>query len=147
MNVSIEIHPSWLRQPDLLKRMLAACAALEVAAPTSAELGNGNGNGAPAENHRPESPAPAPTRTPTREPGEDFEDRDEDQDAPRDGRQLLGWSRKQQPDAMGELMSYGKRNGFASKIVSWNPDQVMAAWAHVRASRAQAQPAPRTIRR
>src|SRR5262249_37324198 len=73
-----------------------------------------------------------------REPGEDDEDRDEP-DAPRDGRQLLGWSRKQQPDALGELMSFGRRNGFASKIVNWTPDQAMAAWAHVRASRARAQ--------
>ena len=127
--------------------MLTACAALEVAAPTPAELAHVNGHGAPAENPRPESPAPAPTRTPTREPGEDFEDLEEDQDAPRDGRQLLGWSRKQQPDALGEIMSYGKRNGLASKVVNWNPDQVRAAWAHVRASRAQAQPVPPPTRR
>jgi hypothetical protein len=57
---------------------------------------------------------------------------DDDQDAPTDGRQLLGWARKQQPDAMGTLISFGKRNGLNSKIVAWTPDQVRAAYRFAR---------------
>src|SRR5262249_35016146 len=60
---------------------------------------------------------------------------DADQDAPTDGRQLLGWARKQQPDAMGTLLSYGKRNGLHSKIVAWTPEQVRAAYRHARGTR------------
>ena len=60
---------------------------------------------------------------------------DDDQDAPTDGRQLLGWARKQQPDAMGTLLSYGKRNGLHSKVVAWTSEQVRAAYHHARSTR------------
>ena len=60
---------------------------------------------------------------------------DDDQDAPTDGRQLLGWARKQNPDAMGTILSYGKRNGLRSKVVDWTPDEVRAAYRHARGIR------------
>ena len=85
------------------------------------------------EASRPEPPAPA-RREPDR--GDAWEPpTDDDQDAPTDGRQLLGWARKQQPDAMGTLLSYGKRNGLHSKIVAWTPEQVRAAYRHARGIR------------
>ena len=118
MNLAITIHPSWLQRPDALRRMLSAIAALEVVAPTPREPGDDD------ETSRPEVPGPAPRR----EPG-DFEE-----EAPADGRQLLGWSRKQVPDAMGQVMSFGKKRGYPSKIVTWSEDQVLSAWAAVRAA-------------
>jgi hypothetical protein len=60
---------------------------------------------------------------------------DGDQDAPTDGRQLLGWARNQEPDAMGTLLCYGKRNGLRSKIVAWTPEQVSAAYRFARGTR------------
>ena len=55
-----------------------------------------------------------------------------DEDAPTDGRQLLGWSSKQVPDAKGLILSYGKKNGLPSKIVGWSPQQVAAAYRFAR---------------
>jgi hypothetical protein len=68
-----------------------------------------------------------------REPGDDeiLDDEQEQETAPRDGRQLLGWAQRQRPDAKGEILSFGKKRGLASKIVNWTEDQVLAAWAHV----------------
>jgi hypothetical protein len=60
---------------------------------------------------------------------------DDDQDAPTNGRQLLGWASKQVPDMKGTILSYGKRNGLRSKIVDWTPDQVNAAYRFARAAR------------
>ena len=51
-----------------------------------------------------------------------------DEDAPRDGRQLLGWASKQIPDLKGVLTGYGKKKGLHSKIVEWTPQQVAAAY-------------------
>ena len=56
-----------------------------------------------------------------------------DEDAPTDGRQLLGWSSKQVPDAKGLILSYGRKNGLPSKIVGWSPQQVAAAYRFARA--------------
>jgi hypothetical protein len=56
----------------------------------------------------------------------------EPENPPNDGRQLLGWCAKQIPDAKGDVMSYGKRNGFPSKIVSWASAQVRAAYSHAK---------------
>jgi hypothetical protein len=55
-----------------------------------------------------------------------------EEDPPTDGRQLLGWAAKQVPDAKGRVMSLGKRRGFRSKIVSWTPIQVQAAYRYAR---------------
>ena len=55
-----------------------------------------------------------------------------DDDAPADGRQLLGWARKQDPDAIGVIMSYGKKHGLASKVVNWTPEEVRKAYQFAR---------------
>ena len=60
-----------------------------------------------------------------------------DEDAPTDGRQLLGWASKQVPDLKGILIGYGKKKGLRSKIVEWTPDQVNAAYRFARARQAQ----------
>jgi hypothetical protein len=57
---------------------------------------------------------------------------DPDEDAPRDGRQLLGWASKQTPDAKGAILSYGKKKGLHSKVVEWTPQQVAAAYRFAR---------------
>jgi hypothetical protein len=148
MNASVTIHPSWLQRPDALRRMLSALAALEAPAPTPRELGDDD------EADRPERPAPARR---TREPGEDdetpfdeFQDRPhgsrastrsrsqeptDEEDPPADGRHLLGWASKRDPDAKGAVMSFGKRNGYPSKIVTWTAEQVRAAYRHARGPR------------
>ena len=52
--------------------------------------------------------------------------------APKDGRQLLGWASKQVPDLKGILIGYGKKRGLHSKIVEWTPQQVAAAYRFAR---------------
>ena len=66
-----------------------------------------------------------------REPTADRDPTDED--APTDGRQLLGWASKQVPDLKGILIGYGKKKGLRSKIVDWTPQQVAAAYRFARA--------------
>ncbi len=56
-----------------------------------------------------------------------------DEDAPTDGRQLLGWASKQVPDLKGMLIGYGKKKGLRLKIVEWTPQQVAAAYRFARA--------------
>jgi hypothetical protein len=56
-----------------------------------------------------------------------------DEDAPTDGRQLLGWASKQVPDLKGMLIGYGKKKGLHTKIVEWAPQQVAAAYRFARA--------------
>jgi len=63
------------------------------------------------------------------------EEEDPQESPPTDGRQLLGWAAKQDPDAKGAVMSFGKRNGYPSKIVSWTTEQVRAAYRHARGTR------------
>ena len=75
----------------------------------------------------------APARPDRGDAWEPLADRDPtDEDAPTDGRQLLGWSSKQVPDAKGLILSYGKKNGLPSKIVGWTPQQVTAAYRFAR---------------
>ncbi len=85
------------------------------------------------EGHAPDRPPARPDRGDAREPptGEP------DEDAPTDGRQLLGWASKQIPDLKGILIGYGKKKGLRSKIVEWTPDQVNAAYRFARARQAQ----------
>jgi hypothetical protein len=73
---------------------------------------------------------PSPRTSAGTEPEEDPEE-----SPPQDGRQLLGWAAKQDPDAKGAVMSFGKRNGYPSKIVSWTAEQVRAAYRHARSTR------------
>jgi hypothetical protein len=146
MDLTIRIHPSWLQRPDGLRRLLVALAALEHEAPTPPETA-GPGRPAPARtgpdrgdawepeaetpfDEFPEPPADYRASTRSRVP----EPTAEEEDPPTDGRQLLGWASKQDPDAKGAVMSFGKRNGYPSKIVSWSPEQVRAAYRHARAA-------------
>jgi hypothetical protein len=74
---------------------------------------------------------PSPRTSARPEPDEE----DPQESPPTDGRQLLGWAAKQDPDAKGAVMSFGKRNGYPSKIVSWTAEQVRAAYRHARGMR------------
>jgi hypothetical protein len=78
---------------------------------------------------------PGSTPSPRTSVGTEPEEEDPQESPPTDGRQLLGWAAKQNPDAKGAVMSFGKRNGFPSKIVSWMPEQVRAAYRHARGIR------------
>ena len=118
MQITVKIDPSWIGYPDALAEFIRRLRALEQPA---AHLGT--------ESTHPEPPAPAST---PREPGDD-RDYDEDlpENPPEDGRQLLGWAGKQSPDAKGAVMSFGKKNGYPSKIVTWDRRQVASAYRSV----------------
>jgi hypothetical protein len=140
MQVTVSIHEAWFARPEDLRRVLALLAGLEVPPPGT---GTADRPVAAAEPHDPredyEEPFDPERRAPARrEPdrGDAWEPpADDDQDAPTNGRQLLGWASKQVPDLKGTLLSYGKRNGLRSKIVDWTPDQVNAAYRFARAVR------------
>jgi hypothetical protein len=69
-----------------------------------------------------------------RDPGDDDEG-DDGGRAPADGRQLLGWAAKQDPDAKSVVIAFGKRKGYPPKIVDWDDEQVRAAYRYARAQR------------
>jgi hypothetical protein len=134
MQVTVTIHESWLRRPDSLRRMIAVLDGLEQPAPAPREPGEDDDDADPPDRYDdPETPAPAPAR---RAPGRsEARDRDQDpgdKDAPRDGRQLLGWASKQVPDLKGILIGYGKKRGLHSKIVEWSPQEVAEAYRFAR---------------
>ncbi len=52
-----------------------------------------------------------------------------DEDAPTDGRQLLGWARKQDRDMKGWIISLGYKRKFKGNVVDWTDAQVAAAYA------------------
>jgi hypothetical protein len=138
MQVTVTIHEAWLTRPEDLRRVMALLAGLEVPPPGSAsEPQDYDPRESVEEPFHPEWRAPArPTARPDR--GDAWEPRteeepDEDQDIPRDGRQLLGWASKQIPDAKGAILSFGKKKGLASKVVEWTPQQVAAAYRFARA--------------
>jgi hypothetical protein len=141
MQVTVSIHEAWFARPEDLRRVLALLAGLEIPPPGT---GTAARPVAVAEPHDPredyEEPFDPERRAPARrEPdrGDAWEPPtdDDDQDAPTNGRQLLGWASKQVPDLKGTLLSYGKKNGLKSKIVDWTPDQVNAAYRFARAVR------------
>ena len=133
MQVTVTIHDSWLRRPDSLRRMIAVLNGLEQPAPAPREPGEDDDADPPDRFDDPEASAPAPVR---RAPGKsEARDRDQDpgdKDAPRDGRQLLGWASKQVPDLKGVLIGYGKKRGLHSKIVEWSPQEVAEAYRFAR---------------
>jgi hypothetical protein len=139
MQVTVTIHKSWLARPEDLRRAMALLAGLEVPPPGSAEASEPPGYDPREyieEPFDPEGRAPArlirhggPDRGDAWEPPAE----DPDEDAPRDGRQLLGWASKQIPDLKGVLIGYGKKKGLVSKIVEWTPQQVAAAYRFARA--------------
>jgi hypothetical protein len=65
----------------------------------------------------------------------DDDERDDEGRAPADGRQLLGWAAKQDPDAKGVVIAFGKKKGYPPKIVDWDDEQVRAAYRYARAQR------------
>jgi hypothetical protein len=147
MQVTVTIHEAWLARPEDLRRVLALLAGLEI--PPSGRLKDEGGRlsqTGPGMTH-PSSFSPQPSeeepfdpegRAPARprpDRGDAWEPpaEDPDEDAPRDGRQLLGWASKQIPDLKGTLISYGKKKGLHSKIVEWSPQQVAAAYRFARA--------------
>lgn len=58
--------------------------------------------------------------------------RDDEGRPPIDGRQLLGWAAKQVPDAKGLVISFGKKQGYSTKIVDWDDEQVRTAYRFAR---------------
>jgi hypothetical protein len=85
------------------------------------------------EEHAPARPSNRPDRGDAREPPTGGPD----EDAPTDGRQLLGWASKQIPDMKGPIIGWGKKKGLHAKIVEWTPQQVAAAYRFARARQAQ----------
>ena len=140
MQVIVTVHEAWFARPEDLRRIMAWLVGLEVPPPG---MGTAARPVAVAAPHNPREDLEEPFDPERRAPARREPDRgdaweppaDDDQDAPTDGRQLLGWARKQHPDAMGTLLSYGKRNGLKSKIVDWTPEQVRAAYRHARGTR------------
>ena len=57
---------------------------------------------------------------------------DGERSAPINGRQLLGWAAKQDPEAKGLIFAFGKKKGYPPKIVDWTQDQVDAAYHFAR---------------
>jgi hypothetical protein len=144
MKLTIEIHDGWLGRPEDLRKILTTLAGLECP-PTGSGTGPRPAS-PPAHDPREEleepfDPEGRPRGRNGRYPGDDdrsqasHDDGDQEEDPPTDGRQLLGWAAKQVPDAKGLVMSLGKRRGFPSKIVSWTPQQVAAAYRYARAAR------------
>jgi hypothetical protein len=135
MKVTVTIHEAWLARPEDLKRIMALLAGLEVPPPGSAPEPQGyDPREYIEEPFDPEERAPArPTARPDRGDAWEPPAGDPDEDAPRDGRQLLGWASKQVPDMKGPIIGWGKKKGLASKIVEWTPQQVAAAYRFARA--------------
>jgi hypothetical protein len=132
MQVTLTIHEAWLARPDDLRRVMALLAGLEIPPPGTAARPIAEPHDPREdleERFDPEEQAPAPARSRWTGDDDEAQARD-DEDAPTDGRQLLGWASKQQPDAKGLVMSYGKKKGFPSKIVTWTAEQVSAAYRY-----------------
>jgi hypothetical protein len=135
MNITVTIHEAWLARPEDLRRVLALLAGLEVTPPGMASEPPGYDpreyieEPFDPEGHAPARPSNRLDRGDAWEPPAE----ESDDDAPRDGRQLLGWASKQIPDAKGAILSFGKKKGLASKVVEWTPQQVAAAYRFVRA--------------
>jgi hypothetical protein len=119
--------------------MIAVLDVLEQPVPAPRQPGEDDDDADPPDRFDdPEASAPAPLR---RASGR-AEARDQDpgdKDAPRDGRQLLGWASKQVPDLKGILIGYGKKRGLHSKIVEWSPQEVADAYRFARRQQAAAR--------
>jgi hypothetical protein len=100
--------------------------------PTSSPEPAPRSKAAPSRPAREEYRASAPPRG--RRDGNDDGDGDEGR-PPADGRQLLGWAAKQDPDAKGTVISFGKKKGYPPKIVDWDDEQVRAAYRYARGQR------------
>ncbi len=127
------IRDRWLEMcettvDDEIDRLRAAAPGPPASSPAQARPVPSRSNG---PTWRPAAPAPA------RRARDDF-DRDDDRGldneraAPTNGRQLLGWAAKQDPDAKGLVIAFGKKKGYPPKIVDWTDDQVDAAYRYAR---------------
>lgn len=83
----------------------------------------------PAERREHRSQGPPRAR---RDADDDRSGPDESRPAPSDGRQLLGWAAKQDPDAKGLVIEFGKRKGYPPKIVDWDDEQVRIAYRYAK---------------
>jgi len=101
-------------------------------------------------------PAPAarrfdpPPTVPPPGPADEFNEldnsqADDDEDPPADGRQLLGWARKQDRDMKSWIISLGYKRKFKGNVVEWTDAQVAAAYAG--AKRELANPTPTAKKR
>jgi hypothetical protein len=139
MQITVQIHEAWLARPEDLRRVMALLAGLEVPPPSGASPRQTAPAADPEDDEEPFYPEErAPARPPARpDRGDAWEppagQDPTDEDAPTDGRQLLGWASKQIPDLKGILIGYGKKKGLRSKIVEWTPQQVAAAYQFARA--------------
>ena len=143
MKIEVEIHESWLND-DAFHYWIARAARLSKPRPADAahedrrDAGEGNppdpsdGRGDAWE---PPAGGPQPRQQHHQEQHHQ-EQHQEQESPPADGRQLLGWASKQVPDAKGPLLSYAKKRGLPSKIVTWSPDQVNSAYRFLRARQA-----------
>jgi hypothetical protein len=111
MKVTVSIHEAWLTRPEDLRRIMALLAGLEVPPPRASATPEASG----PERHAPARPEP--DRGDAWEPPME-EDPQEDQDTPRDGRQLLGWASKQNPDRKGIIIGYGKKRPVSSSTAA-----------------------------
>ncbi len=90
-----------------------------------------NATPAPAPPARRDYGAPNPARG-RRDADDEAGGPPDDRLAPADGRQLLGWAAKQVPDAKGLVISFGKKQGYPTRIVDWDDDQVRSAYRYAR---------------
>jgi hypothetical protein len=98
----------------------------------------------PARDVRPKAVSSQGARRDDRAPGpprgrrnatNDGGDFDEDRHPPTSGRQLLGWAAKQDPDAKGLVIAFGKEKRYPPKIVDWDDEEVRAAYRYARGQR------------
>jgi hypothetical protein len=98
---------------------------------SSSHEASARSKGSPSRPSRPEYRSSAPRDR--REAAEDGGERDDEGPPPTNGRQLLGWAGKQDPDAKGLVISFGKKKGYPPKIVDWDDEQVRSAYRYARA--------------
>ena len=144
MQVTIEIHDTWLDRPEDLRRVMALLAGLE-----DPPTGAGPADRAPDPREERAEPEGRPRGRNGRYPGDDdrsqashdddIDDEGQEEDPPTNGRQLLGWCAKQVPDAKGKVIGYGKKRGFPGRVVDWKPDQVDAAYRFARSRQDRAR--------
>ena len=135
VQVTIEIDtadPRFRRLIDLVEQLAAEAHHPEPSAPARTAPDRGDAWEPPFDEFQ-EPPEPEGYRgsTPSRSASESP---DEEESPPTDGRQLLGWAAKQVPDRKGSILSFGKKHGYPSKIVSWDRDQVVRAYRFARGS-------------
>ncbi len=110
---------------DEIERLRGESAGMAAPSP-------GRSRPAPSRLNGTDTRGPAPTRRSREEDDEDNDVLDDEERPPIDGRQLLGWAAKQDPDAKGLVIAFGKKKGYPSKIVGWTDDQVRSAYRYAR---------------